>query len=267
MKQHRPVRFPAKNRPAFGSEAPPNLVYGKNPVHEVLRAGRRRVLEIGITAEVQKSQSRGDPLFDLIQKQRVPVRVKDGHELDHLAGTTHHQGVVARVEPYPFVELETYLVGAKPKSLVLMLDSITDPQNFGALCRSALAFGVDAIMIPKDRSVTVTPSVCKSSSGAVEHLVIVPVGNLVITLHKLKEHKFWVYGAHLTLATTDLPGLDPAERAVLVVGSEGKGIRELVGKTCDVLFKIPMVSDFDSLNVAQAGTVCLYELARKMGKM
>lgn len=266
MKNHRPVHFPKKSRPPGAPEIQ-NIVYGKNPLAEVLRAGRRAVLEVFVTPELQKSSSADEVLLSTIRQRHIPFHVKAGHELDRLAVTQHHQGIVARVEPYPFFSLEAFLSGLKQKSLVLMLDSITDPQNFGALCRSALAFGVDAVILPKDRSVTVTPSVCKASAGAVEHLNVVQAGNLVITLHKLKEHGFWVYGAHLKSSTMVLGDLDPADRSILVVGSEGRGMRELVGKTCDVLFKIPMANDFDSLNVAQAGSVCLYELSRKMGRL
>lgn len=260
------MHFPQKTSSGFERELP-NIVYGKNAVTEVLRAGRRKILEIHASAEFEKSLSPEDLIWQTAHAQRLSVRICNDQELGRICKSQHHQGVVARVEAYPLLELDSWIAGLKDKALVLVLDSVTDPQNFGALCRSALAFGVDAVILPKDRSVSVTPSVCKASSGAVEHLNIIQVGNLVITLHKLKEHKFWVYGAHLSAATTTLPELDPAARSVLVLGSEGRGIRELVGKTCDVLFKIPMAADFDSLNVAQAGTLCLYEMARRMGKI
>lgn len=266
MKDHRPVRFPKKPSSGFEREVS-NIVYGKNAVTEVLRAGRRKVLEFYASAEFEKSLTPDDLIWRNAHAQRLSVRICNDQELGHICKSAHHQGVVARVGAYPLIELDQWFAKIGEKALVLMLDSVTDPQNFGALCRSALAFGVDAVILPKDRSIAVTPSVCKASSGAVEHLNIIQVGNLVVTLNKFKEHKFWIYGAHLKVATTTLPALDPAGRSVLVVGSEGKGIRELVGKTCDVLFTIPMAADFDSLNVAQAGTVCLYEMARKMGKM
>lgn len=206
------------------------IIYGKNAVAEVVRAGRRKIFEI----------------------------YRDKKELFHLTKTDHHQGVAARVSAFPFSDLEGILNSCGEKALFLALDSIQDPQNFGTLCRSALAFGVDGVFLPKDRSVTVTPAVCKASAGAVEHLKIVQVTNLNSVFQKLKDNGFWIYGTALTNEAVDLPKVDFARRSVLVLGSEEKGLRPLVAKNCDVLIRIPMKGDFDSLNVAQAGTICLY---------
>ena len=266
LNPHRPVHFPKKSNPRFDRETP-DVVYGKNSVTELLRAKRRRVLEISVARVPERASATSEAWSTLANEHRVPLRVCEERELERLAGSTHHQGVVARVAPYIFADFEKTLTGLGNKALLVILDCVQDPQNFGTLCRSALAFGADAIILPKDRSVSVTPTVCKASAGAVEHLNIIQVGNLVIAMHKLKEAGYWIYGAHLDLATTTLAELDPAGRSVLVLGSEGRGLRELVAKTCDVLFKIPMAVDFDSLNVAQAGTVCLYEMARKVGKV
>lgn len=240
-----------------------NLVFGKNPVFEIIRAGRRQVEEIFVTSAVEKSRQH-ENLWQAIRSHRVKVSVVKDVDLNRFAETPHHQGIVAQVSPYPYVSWPEILSHFQEKSLVLFLDSLQDPQNFGTLCRSALAFGVQAVVLPKDRAALVTPSVCKASAGAVEHLRVVKVTNLVTSMLELKEKGFWIYGAALSDGAVAFDKAEPAQKSVLVLGSEGSGLRTLVAKTCDVLIKIPMVSDFDSLNVAQAGTLCLYEFARKI---
>lgn len=250
----------------FSPKTATEILYGKNAVVEVVRAGRRKIFEVYVqrvgVSHRAHPHDRGE--LSLHEKfSKIPQCICDKKELFSLTKTEHHQGIAVRVSAFAFSDLEDSLSSCGEAALFLALDSIQDPQNFGALCRSALAFGVDRILLPKDRSVTVTPAVCKASAGAVEHLKIIPVTNLNSVFQKLKEHGFWIYGTALTKEATDLSRVDFANRSVLVLGSEEKGLRPLVAKNCDVLVKIPMKGDFDSLNVAQAGTICLYEITRK----
>ncbi|MBF0103850.1 MAG: 23S rRNA (guanosine(2251)-2'-O)-methyltransferase RlmB [Deltaproteobacteria bacterium] len=239
-----------------------DLVYGKNPVYEALRAGRRRVKQVLVLEN--DPQMDGTPLVKLAREKGVACQQRRFKELTDLTMGAAHQGVVAYVEKFPPYTLDEVLGREAPKQLVLALDCIQDPQNFGTLCRSALCFGVTEIILPKDRSVSVTSAVCKASAGAVEHLKIIYVTNLSRTLDEFKERGFWVYGASLDKTALDLNKVEPAHKSVIVLGSEGSGLRRLVAEKCDHLVKIEMTTTFDSLNVAQAGTVLLYKFARML---
>lgn len=242
----------------------PDMIYGKNAVFEAVRAGRRKVHEVLVSDDPKKFEE--SELRALLTKKNIEVRFTDQRELSRLAHDGVHQNVVARVARYPDYSLREVLEKPDAKQLVLALDCVQDPQNFGTLCRSALAFGVKYVIVPKDRSASVTPTVCKASAGAVEHLKVISVVNLVVALKEFKEKGFWIYGTSLEERSEDLTTLKPAEKSVIVMGSEGKGLRRLVADTCDILVKIPMSGDFDSLNVAQAGTVVLYDFWGKVGR-
>lgn len=259
MNRHRSSNRPPDAKPVG------EIVFGKNPIREILKAGSRKIFEIQMTAETKRGLE-GDELERLMTKAGLRINVVDANQLHRLAPAgAHHQNIVARVAPYSYAVLGDVLAGLAEKALLLVLDCVQDPQNFATLCRTALAFGVDAVILPKDRSVTVTGTVCKASSGAVEHLKIAQVTNLARTLEELKAKGFWIYGTSLTDESVLLNEVDPAEKCAIVLGSEGEGLRPLVAKTCDVLVKIPMKVDFDSLNVAQAGAICLYEFSKSRG--
>lgn len=252
---------PRTDRKGAGGEVAADIVYGKNPVREILRASSRRIRELLVTKDSERSF---DPVLrDLIRAANLPVVVVDPKQLDKLAPGAVHQNVVARVERYRYAEMGEVLRNVPDRAVILILDCVQDPQNFATLCRSALAFGAHAVILPKDRSVAVTAAVCKASSGAVEHLKIAQVVNLARAMEQLKESGFWIYGTTLAPGSVDLDKCSPAAKSAVVLGSEGDGLRALVAKTCDVLIKIPMKTDFDSLNVAQAGTVCLYEFGAR----
>lgn len=234
-----------------------DIVYGRNPITEILRSGSRKIFEVYLTND------REQVLIQKFKEKKVPVTMVDMQQMDRLVPSGLHQGMAVRAERYRYGTLDEVLArDQNTRTLILALDCLQDPQNFGTLCRSALAFGVSAVILPRDRSVTVTGAVCKAASGAVEHLRIVQVTNLVRTLEDLKEKGFWIYGTSLAAGAVPLNKSSPAVKSVLVMGSEGDGLRSLVAKTCDVLITIPMQNEFDSLNVAQAGTVCLYEFTR-----
>jgi 23S rRNA (guanosine2251-2'-O)-methyltransferase len=215
--------------------AAPEIVYGRRPVAEAKR-GRRRVRRVWTSAEV------------------------GGDELTRLAGSPDHQGIVAEVDPYPYVEAGGSL--AADDALVVALDQVQDPHNLGAVCRSAEAAGAAGVVIPQRRAAAVTAAVCKASAGAVEHLAIARVANLADWLREAKDAGGWIYGAEADAEApytqTDLTG-----RTVLVLGSEGKGLRPRVAASCDLLISIPTRGRVGSLNVSAAAAALLFEAVRQ----
>jgi 23S rRNA (guanosine2251-2'-O)-methyltransferase len=167
---------------------------------------------------------------------------------------------VAEVEPYPYADPEALL--RSPAALVVALDQVTDPHNLGAVCRSAEAVGASGLVIPERRSAAVTAAVSKASAGAVEHLAVARVPNLADWLGRAKEAGAWIYGAEAN-AATPYTNADLTGRVVLVLGSEGKGLRKRVAAACDLLVAIPASGRIDSLNVSAAAAVLLFEAARQ----
>ena len=157
-----------------------------------------------------------------------------------------------------------YQYDKKESKLVLVLDSIQDPQNFGSLCRTALCFGIREIIIPKDHSAPTSGLVAKASAGAIEHLKIIRVTNLTRSIEELKKNEFWIYGTDLSKTATDITKINPGKKSAIVLGTEGKGIRRLVSEACDAHVRVPLQADFDSLNVAQAGAVLMYGFSQAM---
>ncbi len=233
-------------------------LYGRNAVSESLRAGRRRFRRILLA-----SSAGGDPRIEAIEQRAralgVPVARVERDEIDHTVHTVNHQGVAALATPYPYAGIE--VLDAVDHSM-LALDHLVDPQNVGTLLRTAEAFGVKTILIPKDRAAGITPAVVNSSAGAVEHLSIVRTVNLAHELERLKKRGFWIAGIEhheraVTLGSTAIP-----TPCVLVIGSEGPGMGPNLAKRCDLLLEIEMKGEVDSLNAATAGSIALYELTR-----
>jgi 23S rRNA (guanosine2251-2'-O)-methyltransferase len=183
-------------------------------------------------------------------------------ELSRLAGSPDHQGVVAEVDPYPYADPESLLAG--PDALVVALDQVQDPHNLGAVCRSAEAVGAAGLVIPSRRSAAVTAAVSKASAGAVEHLPVARVPNLVDWLIRAKDSGAWIYGAEQG-APAPYTQADLSGKLVLVLGSEGRGLRRRVSATCDLLISIPVHGRVASLNVSAAAAVLLFEAARQRG--
>ena len=230
-------------------------LYGRNSVTEALRAGRRRIHRILIASGSDPPPS----LTDAARLRNVRLEVTDRHRLDQRA--SHHQGVLAEAEPFPYASLDELL--DQPTPLFLVLDSLQDPQNFGTLLRTAQACGISGVVIPEHRAVGVTPAVSNASAGAVEHLRIARVTNLARALEQMKQRNVWTYGlavgAAASFATIDWTGA-----AALVVGSEGAGLGRLVRETCDVVIGIPMADGaVQSLNASVAGSIVLYEAFRQ----
>jgi 23S rRNA (guanosine2251-2'-O)-methyltransferase len=240
-----------------------SIVFGINPVLEKLKTSAVDVLEI-LIAENAEGAALRQIAHEATQQglRMVPVQAK---VLDRLAGGYRHQGVVARVEAYRYLSFDELLVQVSTESdasWILVLDGLTDPRNFGALLRTAEAVGVRHVVIPKDRSVDVTPVVVKASAGAAHHLKVSKVTNLRRAIGELKNHGYWAVG---------LDGLSPesiydknySNRLVVVLGGEGRGLRPVTMRECDFVVSIPMLGKIGSLNVAVAGAVFLYELVRQ----
>lgn len=232
-------------------------LYGIHPVLEALSERRRQVGKILLGAHRRGAEVRR--ITELAAARGVPVESVSGEQLERLLGHRHHQGVVALVAPLQapsFAETLTGLAASCEPQTVVLLDGVTDVGNFAALLRSAVAFGVHVVLLPRHRSVSLTPTVAKRSAGAVDRLTVVQVGNVAQALEALKRIDFWVYGAEMT-ATLPVARMRWPERVVLALGGEERGLRRLVRDRCDGLVQIPMCSGVDSLNVALAGSILL----------
>jgi 23S rRNA (guanosine2251-2'-O)-methyltransferase len=227
-----------------------DVVYGRRAVREALR-GRREVLEVWATQRA----AAGEPWLS-----ETKFRLHAERELTEWAGTRDHQGVVARVEPYRYAD--AYALAAAEKPLLAVLDRVTDPHNLGAVCRSAEGAGATGVVVPAHGSAVVTPAVARASAGAIEHLAIAVVPNLARYLQEVKGADLWVYGAAGDAATS-LWHADLSGGAAIVLGAEGKGLRPLVRRTCDVLVSIPLAGHVESLNASVAAALLLYEARRQ----
>jgi 23S rRNA (guanosine2251-2'-O)-methyltransferase len=212
-------------------------IYGRRPVEEAER-GRRQVHKVWKAPDTSVE------------------------ELERLCGSPDHQGVVAEVDPYPYADPGGLFEGDDGQALIVALDQIQDPHNLGAVCRAAEVAGAAGVVIPERRAASVTPAACKASAGAVEHLPVARVRNLADWLAEAKGAEAWVYGADAE-AERLYTDVEWAGRAVLVLGSEGKGLRQRVTKTCDELVSIPIAGNIGSLNASVAAAVILFEARRQ----
>jgi 23S rRNA (guanosine2251-2'-O)-methyltransferase len=211
------------------------IIYGKQPVAEAER-GRRGVRRTWRAPETS------------------------AEELERLCGSPDHQGVVAEVDPYPYVGAAELL--SREKALLVALDQVQDPRNLGAVARSAEAAGADGMVIPERRSAAVTAVTCKASAGAVEHLAIAHVRNLADWLAEAKQTGFWIWGADADATQTPWD-VDLRGPTVLVFGGEGKGLRPRVASACDGLVALPQRGKIDSLNVSAAAAALVFEAVRQ----
>jgi 23S rRNA (guanosine2251-2'-O)-methyltransferase len=240
------------------------VVYGVNPVRELLRAGGEGLSELWIAEGGARERALSE-LSRLARRARAKVRTAPRQKLDRLAGAPAHQGVVAVVSDYRYRDLEELLAvaaGTGEAPLLVVLDGIEDPQNLGAIIRSAHALGAHGVVLPRDRAAGISPAAAKASAGAVEHCPVARVVNLTQALERLKERGIWSV-ATAADAARDLSEVDLTGPLALVVGSEGKGIRPLVRRTCDDVARIPMAGRVASLNASAAAAIGLYEVARQ----
>ena len=239
------------------------LLYGIHPVYEALMANRRQVLEIYL--DPKKRSVRIDQIVAAAEVRGIPRKNFGSSDFEALVQSDGHQGVAAKVSRYPLAALSELLGKAEFRHgnhFLLMLDNITDPQNLGAILRTALCAGIDGVVIPKDRSAPPTPAVSKASAGALEHIFLSRVTNMVQAIKDLKEKGVWILGlerdADQSIFASDLTG-----PIAIVIGGEQRGIRLLVKKNCDFLVSIPQQGPIDSLNASVAGAVAMYESYRQ----
>jgi 23S rRNA (guanosine2251-2'-O)-methyltransferase len=237
-------------------------VWGRNPVLALLRSGSRRADEVAVLAGARGPLSE---VVALARRAGIKVSYRTRDQLTAIAGTMDHQGVVARVAAAEYADLEDLLqIPGRRREVpfFLALDQLQDPRNLGALLRTADAFGVHGVIVPKHHAVGLTEAAARTAMGAVEYVAVARETNLVSGLEKLKESGVWIYGA------TSEGGVAPWAADLrgpvcLVLGSEGEGLRSLVARTCDVLLSVPMRGAVGSLNVAAAGAALCYEVARQ----
>jgi 23S rRNA (guanosine2251-2'-O)-methyltransferase len=238
------------------------IIAGRNAVREALRASR------SIQKVYLQEGSHGGSLMEitaLCEKYHVPVETIPKERMDRLAAGIRHQGVAAQAAPVAFQDLDAVLAKARAAGedpLLLMLDELQDPQNVGALIRTANSAGVHGVLLPQRRSCPLNAVVAKISAGALEHEPVISVGNLVQTMKKLKKEGLWIVGADMDgedlYFDADLTG-----PLVLVVGAEGKGLGRLVKENCDFIVRIPMLGKVQSLNASVAGGILLYDIVRQ----
>ncbi len=235
-----------------------NLVYGLNPVREVVARLPRMIATLYVARGLRAAEG----LVAEARRHGIPVEILEPDSLERMCAGGHHQGVVARTMPFEFQAFED-IMEAAPR-LVVILDGITDPQNVGAIIRSAEVLGAGALVLPKDRSAAISSTVLRASSGAAVHLPVAQVVNVARGLEQMKAAGYWIVGLDAA-GTSRFRALPGFERMAIVIGGEGKGIRPLVAQACDFMVAIPVRGRVASLNAAAAAAIAIYELADKAG--
>lgn len=254
----------AKSAPLDVVEPPEDMVAGRNAVMEALN-GSRSVNKLMIANGSTEGSIK--EIIAVAKDKGVNIQYWDRSKLDSIARGIRHQGVLAQVAPVQYAELEDILQVAKDRNeppFIVLLDELEDPHNLGAILRTADAAGVHGVLIPKHRSCPLSATVAKTSAGAVEHVPVARVGNLVQTIKKLKQEGLWVAAADMDgkdYYDTDLTG-----PLLLIIGSEGQGVGRLVKEQCDFVVRIPMVGKINSLNASVAGSILMYEAMKQRRK-
>ena len=226
------------------------LVFGRNVARDLLKNGKpikKVILQEGFNEK---------DIFDLIEKNNLKVEIKSKKEIDNLIDGVH-QGIILSIPDYQYSNIES----SYDDEIVVLLDHIEDPHNFGAIIRTCEAAGIKSIIIPKDRQVQINSTVMKTSVGTLDNMNIISVSNLGYAIDKLKENGFWVYGTALE-NSVDYRDVDYDGKVAIIIGNEGSGISNIVSKKCDYLIKIPMYGKTNSLNASVAAGVVIYEVIR-----
>lgn len=223
-------------------------IYGKNVAIEALKNNDK------ITNIILANNFNDTNTLDLIKQTNIPLSLKDKREMDRMVDGLH-QGIILNVEDYKYYSLEA--ITSKENPLIVILDHLEDPHNFGAIIRTCEAAGVDGIIIPKDRSVSVNSTVVKTSVGAIENVKICMVTNLVNTIKTLKKEGFWFVGTDME--GTSYKKIDYKGKMGIIIGSEGFGMSKLVKQECDFIATIPMIGKINSLNASVATGIIIYE--------
>ncbi|MCT4566567.1 MAG: 23S rRNA (guanosine(2251)-2'-O)-methyltransferase RlmB [Maledivibacter sp.] len=239
-----------------------NIIQGRNPVIEALRAEREIDKIIVSKGNLEGSIKK---IVGIAKEKKIPIQYVDKNKLNQISDGGVHQGVIAYVAAYKYYEIEEIIEAAKEKNediFLIILDEITDPHNLGSVIRTANACGAHGVIIPKRRSVGLTATVAKTSAGAIEYVPVSKVTNLSRTIDYLKEKGIWIIGADMDGESlhydSDLKG-----NIALVIGNEGKGISRLVKEKCDFLVKLPMKGQVSSLNASVAASILMYEVLRQ----
>ncbi len=262
QRRDRPTRGRPPDRAPARREPHPHLgelLYGRNAALEALRAGRRRVEYLAVAAGAQRTGTLAQ-IIELAQARGIPVREVDRLQLDE--AVPGHQGLALHVGPYPYADLDALIERVGPRALFLLLDCIEDPQNLGTLLRTADAVEIAGVVIPEHRAAAVTPAVSSASAGAVEHLSVARVPNLVRAMEQLREAGTWIIGLEDVPEAQAYDEVDWHGPLAVVVGSEGRGMRRLVRERCDLLVRLPIAGHTGSLNAAVAGSIALYHAWR-----
>jgi 23S rRNA (guanosine2251-2'-O)-methyltransferase len=241
------------------------IIYGRQPVRETLRAGRRQVFRLVLADGIKPTGIVGQ-ILSLAERANVPTQTINRRELDKLSGEANHQGLAVEVSGYPYVALTDPLDAARQAqatAFLLLLDHIQDPQNLGSLLRTAEAVGIQGVVIPGRRAAGVTPAAVRASAGAAEHVRVAQVSNLVQAMDRLRKGGIWLAGLEALPAAQLYTEADLSGPLGLVVGSEGRGLARLVRERCDFLIRLPMQGQVESLNAAVAGAIALYEARRQ----
>ena len=236
-------------------------IEGRNPVIEAIKS-EREIDKIMISNSAKEGSIK--KIIGMAKEKNIVLQYVDKNKLDEISTSHAHQGVIAQVREYKYYELDELIKSAKEKSespFFIILDEITDPHNLGTIIRTADAVGAHGVIIPKRRSVHITPIVAKASAGAIEYMPVCKVTNIVNTIKRLKEEGLWI-------AAADMDGQPFYEQNLtgpigLVIGSEGFGISRLVKQNCDFTVKMPMIGNVTSLNASVAGGILLYEIFRQ----
>jgi 23S rRNA (guanosine2251-2'-O)-methyltransferase len=242
-----------------------NVIFGINAVSEALRARGRAFEWVGVAKD--RHDLRLQKLIQECRYNSVAVRFLPRVELDRMAATGSHQGVVAVTSSKQYADLEDVLAAKRGEyALVIVLDGVEDPHNLGAILRTADAAGADGVVIPERRAVGVTGIVAKASAGASEHLPVAKVTNIARTLENLKAKGLWIVGLD-EHGKQNYDSVDYKMDCAVVLGAEGKGLHDLVSRKCDFLVSVPMLGNVPSLNVSVAAGVVLYEVVRQRRKV
>lgn len=228
-------------------------IYGKNVVREAI-SSNRRIEKLMVTSTFYAKEKR---IIEEAKKKNITIEIVEKNVLEPLG---NHQGVSALAEDYKYYSLDECLNGEK--QYFLMLDGIVDPHNLGAMIRSCDASGIDGIIIPKNRSVSLNATVAKVSTGAIEHVKIIEVNNLVRTMENLKKKGFWIVGTDM-VADKDYTELSVDTSLVIIIGNEGEGMGRLVREKCDYTVSIPIIGSVNSLNASVTAALLMYEILRK----
>ena len=240
-------------------------LFGRNPVEEALAAGRRTCSEIVLPPASPDEDDQIRRIRDEARSRRMVIRTMSREQLDRLTRFGHHQGVALKTTGYPYVGFDEILAAAEAdeNAVVLLLDHLEDPQNVGAVLRTAAAVGVTGVVIPEDRACGITPAAVRASAGGAEHVRVAHVVNLPRAMKELQKAGVWITGLDWGDDARPYTAIDFKGRAGLVVGAEGAGLSRLVRETCDFIGVLPMPGGFESLNAGVAAAVALYEIVRQ----